>query len=157
MNSKRVSRRDLPRQILAVLVGGFVLFFAITITWTLGYQLIYAGRIFPGISVAGVDLSGLSRNEAVLKLSQTLSYSNTGKILFRAVEKIWVVSPSELGMVFDPSASALAAYGVGRSGGLFSALAGQISARGFGSDVAPVVIFDQRVAYNYLQNIATFL
>ncbi|MCX6058030.1 MAG: VanW family protein [Chloroflexi bacterium] len=155
MNSKRISRRDLPRQILAVLVGGFGLFAAIIITWTLGYQLIYAGRIFPGISVAGVDLSGLSRNEAVLKLSQTLSYSNTGKILFRAVEKIWVVPPSELGMVFDPSASALAAYGVGRSGGLFGALAGQISARGFGSDVAPVVIFDQRVAYNYLQNIAT--
>ncbi|MBI5963391.1 MAG: VanW family protein [Chloroflexi bacterium] len=155
MTSKRISRRDLPKQILAVLVGGFVLFFAITITWTLGYQLIYAGRIFPGVSVAGVDLSGLSRNEAVLKLSQTLSYPNTGKILFRAAEKTWVVSPSELGMVFDPSASALAAYEFGRSGGLFGALTGQISARGFGSDVAPVIIFDQRVAYNYLQNIAT--
>ncbi len=154
MTSRHNSRRDLPKQILAVLVGGFVLFFAITITWTLGYQLIYAGRIFPGVSVAGVDLSGLSRNEAVLKLSQTLSYPNTGKILFRAAEKTWVVPPSELGMVFDPSASALAAYEFGRSGGLFGALAGQISARGFGSDVAPVIIFDQRVAYNYLQSIA---
>ena len=29
------------------------------IVWTLGYQLLYAGRIFPGVSVAGVDLSGL--------------------------------------------------------------------------------------------------
>ena len=154
MTSKRISRRDLPGQILAVLVGGLILFIAILITWTLGYQLIYAGRIFPGVSVAGVDLSGLSRNDAVLKLSQTLSYSNTGKILFRAAEKTWVASPSELGMVFDPSASALAAYGYGRSGGLFGALAGQISARGFGSDVAPVIIFDQRVAYSYLQNIA---
>jgi vancomycin resistance protein YoaR len=154
MTSKRISRRDLPGQILAVLIGGFLLFFAITITWTLGYQLMYAGRIFPGISVAGVDLSGLSRNDAVLKLSQTLSYSNTGKILFRAAEKTWVASPAELGMVFDPSASAIAAYNVGRSGGLFSALGGQIIARGFGSDVAPVIIFDQRVAYSYLQNVA---
>ena len=154
MTSKAISYRDLPKQILVVLIGGLVLFFAITIAWTLSYQLIYAGRIFPGISVAGVDLSGLSRNDAVLKLSQTLSYSNTGKILFRAAEKNWVASPSELGMVFDPSASTLAAYGVGRSDGLFGALTGQISARGFGSDVAPVIIFDQRVAYNYLQNIA---
>lgn len=154
MTSKRVSRRDLPKQILAMLAGGSILFFVTAITWTLGYQLIYAGRIFPGISVAGVDLSGLSRNEAVLKLSQTLSYPNTGKILFRAAEKTWVASPSDLGMVFDPSASASAAYEVGRSGGLFTALAGQVSARGFGSDVAPVIIFDQRVAYNYLQNIA---
>ncbi len=154
MTSRHNSRRDLPKQILAVLAGGFILFLAIIITWTLGYQLIYAGRIFPGVSIAGVDLSGLSRDEAVLKLSQTLSYSNTGKILFRAADKVWVASPSELGMVFDPSASALAAYEVGRSGGLFGSLAGQISARGFGSDAAPVIIFDQRVAYNYLQNIA---
>ena len=154
MTSRHNSRRDLPKQILAVLAGGFILFLAIIITWTLGYQLIYAGRIFPGVSIAGVDLSGLSRDEAVLKLSQTLSYSNTGKILFRAADKVWVASPSELGMVFDPSASALAAYEVGRSGGLFGSLAGQIRARGFGSDAAPVIIFDQRVAYNYLQNIA---
>ena len=121
--------------------------------WVLGYQLVYAGKIFPGVSVAGVDLSGLSPNDAALKLSQTLSYANTGKILFRDGEKVWVASPQELGMVFDPSASALAAYHYGRKGGLFSALAGQITSRGVGKDVSPVVIFDQRVAYHYLQNI----
>ncbi|NJN80253.1 MAG: hypothetical protein HC797_07170 [Anaerolineales bacterium] len=125
------------------------------LVWVLGYQLAYAGRIFPGTSVAGVDLSGLSPNDAALKLSQTLSYPNTGKILFRDGERVWVASPSELGMVFDPSASAMAAYNHGRKGGLFSALAGQISARGLGVDVSPVVIFDQRVAYHYLQNIST--
>ena len=147
-------RRDLPKQILAVIMGGSLLFFAIIITWTVGYQLIYAGRIFPGVSVAGVNLSGLARNDAVLKLSQTLSYPNTGKVLFRAADKVLVASPAELGMVFDPSASTMAAYQVGRSGGLFGALAGQVSARGFGTDVAPVIIFDQRVAYSYLQNLA---
>ncbi len=89
-----------------------------------------------------------------MKLSQTLSYPITGKVLFRDAERVWVASPAELGMVFDPSASALAAYDFGRKGGLFSALSGQISARGLGTDVAPVVIFDQRVAYNYLQNVA---
>ncbi|MBK8617462.1 MAG: VanW family protein [Anaerolineales bacterium] len=89
-----------------------------------------------------------------MKLSQTLSYPISGKVLFRDADKVWVASPAELGMVFDPSASALAAYEFGRSGGLFGALAGQISAGGLGADVSPVVIFDQRVAYSYLQNIA---
>jgi vancomycin resistance protein YoaR len=154
MTTPFVSRRNnLPKQILAVLIGGLLLFFAVTITWTLGYQLLYAGRIFPGISVAGVDVSGLDINEASLKLSQTLSFPNTGKILFRAVDKVWVASPAELGMVFDPTASAVAAYKFGRSGGLFGALAGQVSAGGLGADVPPVIIFDQRVAYAYLQNI----
>ena len=155
MNTTFITRRDLPKQIIAVLLGGLLLFFAITITWTLGYQLIYAGRIFPGVSVGGVDLSGLSPNDAALKLSQTLSYPNNGKVLFRDADKLWVASPAELGMVFDPSASSLAAYDFGRSGGLFGALAGQVTAGGLGSDVAPVIIFDQRVAYTYLQNIST--
>lgn len=153
--SALITQRELPKQILAVLSGGFMLFVGIAIIWTLAYQLSYAGRIFPGISVAGVDLSGLSPSEAALKLSQTLSYANTGKILFRDGERVWLASPAELGMVFDPTASANAAYNHGRKGGLFAALSGQISARGLGADVAPVVIFDQRVAYAYLQNIAT--
>ncbi len=131
-----------------------MLFLGILLLWTIGYQLAYAGRIFPGVTVAGVDLSGLNPNDAALKLSQTLSYPNTGKLLFRDGDKMWVAAPAELGMVFDPSASALAAYQLGRKGGLFSALAGQIQARGIGVDVAPVIIFDQRVAYVYLQNIA---
>ncbi|MBP6180093.1 MAG: VanW family protein [Anaerolineales bacterium] len=155
MNKTYNPRRDLPKQVLAVLIGGFALFIGIVFLWTVGYQLAYAGKIFPGVSVAGVDLSGLSPNDAALKLSQTLSYPITGKVLFRDADRIWVASPAELGMVFDPSASAIAAYEYGRSGGLFGALAGQVGARGIGSDVSPVVIFDQRVAYNYLQGIAT--
>jgi vancomycin resistance protein YoaR len=148
-------RRSPVKQALAALLGGTILFFAIIIIWMLGYQLAYAGRIFPGVSVAGVDLSGLSPNDAAVKLSQTLSFPITGKVLFRDGEQVWLASPAELGMVFDPSASALAAYNHGRKGGLFGALSGQISARGLGADVSPVVLFDQRVAYNYLQNIST--
>jgi len=155
MTTTFIPRRNLPKQILVALVGGFLLFFAVVITWTLGYQLLYAGRIFPGVSVAGVDISGLSPNDAALKLSQTLSFPNTGKILFRTADRVWVASPAELGMVFDPSASALAAYDFGRSGGLFDALIGQVSAGGLGVDFSPILIFDQRVAYTYLQNIAS--
>ncbi len=143
------------KQFIAALAAGLTLFLGAVILWVLGYQLIYAGRIFPGVSVAGVNVSGLSPNDAALKLSQTLSFPITGKIIFRDGEKVWVAAPAELGMVFDPSASALAAYHLGRQGGLFGALAGQIRASGSGTDVPPVVIFDQRVAYSYLQNIGT--
>jgi vancomycin resistance protein YoaR len=141
-------------QIVAALISGFALFMIIVITWTLGYQLIYAGRIFPGVSVAGIDLSGLTPSDAALKLNQTLSYPISGKILFRDGEKAWVATPAELGMVFDPSSSAATAYSLGRSGGIFGSLSGQIRAGGFGIQVAPVIIFDERVAYQYLSQIA---
>src|SRR5574341_2506390 len=102
-------------QVIAALFSGSVLFLALIIAWTLGFQLVYAGRIFPGVAVAGVDLSGLSRDEAAVKLQQSLAYPIAGKVLFRDQEKAWVASPAELGMVFDPSSSAGAAYLVGRS------------------------------------------
>jgi vancomycin resistance protein YoaR len=141
-------------QLIAAFTGGVTLFLGIIVAWTLGYQLMYAGRIFPGVSVAGVDLSGLTRDEAAMKLNQTLSYSITGKILFRDGERVWVASPAELGMVFDPSSTAGAAFQLGRSGGLFGALSGQIQARRGGGEVPAVILFDQRVATQYLSQIS---
>ena len=142
-------------QVVAAFISGLTLFLAVITIWTLGYQLFYAGRIFPGVSVAGVDVSGLSPSDAAVKLNQALSFSTTGKILFRDGEKAWIATPAELGMVFDPSSSAVTAYKLGRSGGLFGALSGQIRAGGAGVSVPPVIVFDQRVAYQYLSQIST--
>ena len=142
-------------QIVAAFISGVVLFFGLIIAWVLGYQLMYAGRIFPGVSVAGVDLSGMTPSDAAVKLNQTLSYPINGKILFRYGEKAWVATPAQLGMVFDPSSSAVTAYELGRRGGLFGALAGQIRAGGAGANVPPVIIFDQRVAFQYLSQISS--
>lgn len=151
--SQPYQRTPVFPQIVAALVSGVTLFLTVILVWTLGYQLLYAGRIFPGVAVAGVDLSGLTPAEAAVKLNQTLSYPVSGKILFRDGEKAWVASPAELGMVFDPSSSAMSAYRLGRSGGLFESLSGQIRARAHGAYVQPVIVFDQRVAYQYLRQI----
>ncbi len=151
--SQPYQRTPIFPQIVAALLSGVTLFFVLIIASTLGYQLVYAGRIFPGVSVAGVDISGLTPADAAMKLNQTLSYPVSGKILFRDGEKAWVATPAQLGMVFDPSSSAVSAYRLGRSGGLFEALSGQIRARANGAYVQPVIIFDQRVAYQYLRQI----
>ena len=152
--SRPYQKIPLVPQIVAALVSGVTLFFIVIIAWTLGYQLLYAGRIFPGVSVAGVDISGLTPADAALKLNQTLTYPVSGKILFKDREKAWVASPAQLGMVFDPTASAMSAYSLGRSGGLFASLSGQIRARANGAYVQPVIVFDQRVAYQYLRQIS---
>jgi len=148
-------RTPLFPQVVAAFVSGVTLFLVLIIIWTLGYQLLYAGRIFPGVSVAGVDLSGLTSSDAAVRLSERLSYPINGKVLFRDGEKAWVATPAQLGMVFDPSSSAMTAYRLGRSGGLFGALSGQIRAGGPGVHVPPVIVFDQRVAFQYLNQIST--
>ena len=61
-----LKRNPLVLQLVAALMGGLTLFLVAVILWTVGFQLMYAGRIFPGVSVAGVDLSGLAPTDAAL-------------------------------------------------------------------------------------------
>lgn len=147
-------RNPLWPQILAAFLSGLALFLAAVLIWTIGFQLIYAGRIFPGVSIAGVELSGLSPSEAAMRLNQNLTYPYAGKIVLRDGNRVWVVTPSQMGMTFDASASAQAAYRLGRSGGLFASLDGQLRARSRGAEVSPVILFDQRVAHQFLQALA---
>ena len=146
---------EIAAQIIAALIGGVLLFLTTLLVWTLGYQLVYAGRIFPGVSVAGIDLSGMSPAEASVTLNQRLTFPYQGQILMRDGEQIWAASPAELGMVFDASASARSAYQLGRSGGLFGAFGDQMDSRRRGATAEAVIIFDQHLAYAHLQRIAT--
>ena len=150
----RPQRTPFSFQILAILIGGLVLFSLAVGLITGGYQLLYAGRVFPGISMAGVDLTSMTPEQAQTALSQRLTYPTSGKIVFRGGDKVWVATPTELGMVFDAGTSIQRAYNVGRQGGLFTELAGQLNSWQGGLDLQPVIVFDERVAYAFLQNIA---
>ena len=92
--SYRVPRRTpLVPQVVVAVLGGLSLFLVAVLVWTVGFQLLYAGRIFPGVSIAGVDLSGLTPTEAAVKLNQSLIYPYQGKIVLRDGGRVWVVSP----------------------------------------------------------------
>lgn len=137
--------------------GGIVIFAALGLASTIAYQFSNAGRIFPGIRVAGVDVSGLSPGEAAIRLSRQLPYPAHGKIIFSALGQAWTATPEQLGMVFDASQTARAAYAVGREGGPISAFTDQIRSRFFGVELAPVVLFDQRVAYKFVQDLSRYI
>jgi len=157
MTSRAESRPQYPsivNQVLMVIVGGLILYLMSIVLVSLVFQLLFAGRIFPGVSVAGVDVSGMVPAEASLKLSQKMMFPSTGKILFREGEKIWVTSPAELGLIFNPGGSVQAAFQIGRSGGIIKGLSTQIRAWREGIELPPVIIFDERIAYTYLQKIA---
>jgi len=141
-------------QFLLALMGGLSFFFITMFLITIGYRITYSGRIFPGMSVAGVDVSGMKPLEAAVKLQTALTYPVSGRIVLRDGENVWVESPARLGMVFDSAASAQAAFEKGRKGNLFSMLAAQWNASQIGIDIPPVVVLDQRLAHSYLQNLA---
>jgi vancomycin resistance protein YoaR len=141
-------------QVVVAFAAGLVLFLLGAGLITGGYRTLFSGRIFPGVSMAGVDLSSLTPEQASAALSQRLTYPTVGRVVFRYGDQVWVATPAELGMVFDAGNSIQRAYGLGRQGGLLASLAGQLNAWQGGLQLAPVIIFDERVAHGYLQNIA---
>jgi vancomycin resistance protein YoaR len=140
-------------QLGAALMGGILLFAAILFMFSAGYRLLYAGRIIPGVSVAGVDVSGMNSTDAAIELSTRLSYPYSGRIVFRDGESTWPTTPAQLGLVFDPQASADIAMKYGRDFNPFVSLNKQINGLRTGTELAPQSLFDQRLAHAYLQNI----
>jgi vancomycin resistance protein YoaR len=145
-------RFSLEQALLAVFIG-LVIFSASLFAFIFGTQIWYAGRIFPGVQVAGIDVGGMSQQDAEKLLATKLTYPQQGKILLRDGDKIWVSSPGELGLFLDPAASAKNAYAVGRHGFVVDRLKDEFYAWYLGENIPPNMIFDQRTAYQYLVNL----
>jgi vancomycin resistance protein YoaR len=147
------SRFSLEQALLSILIG-LVIFGASLVLYFLGTQIWYAGRIFPGVRVAGVEMGGLQQQEAAQRITAAVSYPQQGKILLRDGDRIWIATPADLGLYLDPLATARSAYQVGRAGWLLGRLQAQFYAWYTGHNLSPNLIFDQRVAYAYLARLA---
>lgn len=135
-----------------ILAGFLIAVFALA--FMVGYQILYANVIFPGVSVGGVDLSSLTIDDARALILNRVTYPQDGRVVFLYGDRQWAASPAELGLLLDFNATAQLAYNVGRSGGLGQRLLAQSSARGGGIDIQPVFILDQDKAYQLLNSIA---
>ena len=146
--------RPLVGQILLSLVFGLLLFVILLISSIVGYQLRYAGKIFPGVKVAGIDVSGLKPSEASALSQSQFIYPKAGRLLLQDQDKAWLAAPVDLGLYLDPETTASAAYEIGRSGTIGDRLSAQFQAWREGIEIAPVLVFDQRTAFSYLTALA---
>ncbi|MDI6693398.1 MAG: VanW family protein [Anaerolineales bacterium] len=151
---RRPSDATFLLQWIASVVGGLALFLVFSLALLLGSGLSYASKIYPGISVAGIDLSGLTEKDAAVLLAARITYPQTGKIVFQYQEHIWAARPQELGLSLDVEANAQAAYRVGRSGNPFKRLAQRLGAWHSGENLPLALTFDERLARDYLAQIA---
>jgi len=141
-------------QILTALVGGFVIFTLLISALMLAYASYYADRTYPGVWVAGIDLSGLEPAEAAALLADHFDYPANGKIILRDGDEYWLVSPSQLGFKLDPVSTAVAAYDIGRLGNPLSRAWQQLQAWYYGATLTPQYILDESATQSYLNEIA---
>jgi vancomycin resistance protein YoaR len=100
----------------ATLLGGLLIIAAISAA----IGMAATGTILPGVSVGGVELSGLSRAAAADRLTAELPSLAAGRAVVVVGEDEAIVEYEELGRGYETQAMVDAAFGVGRNGNLLA-------------------------------------
>ena len=118
------------------------------------YEWRYQDRIYPEVTVWGLDLSGLGSNEAMALLDHQFNPYQENQLTLRHGQQSWQISPSDLGVSLDAAATAVSAHAVGRGGSLWDNLQEQAQALRRGHEVEPILNFDTGVAVVFLSQLA---
>ncbi|RLC67067.1 MAG: hypothetical protein DRI48_03245 [Chloroflexi bacterium] len=119
------------------------------------YHQRHNGRIYPGVSVYGVDLGGLTVDEAAAALQSELPDPTALSLTLRDGERTWSRSWADLGLHLDPLATARLAYQTGREGSTIQRWGSQMQALLLGRSLSPIVVLpDPARAAAALQELA---
>ncbi len=119
----------------------------------LAFEVGYADRVYPGVSIWGIDVGGMHPEET--RGLESHPRLNEPLITFRGPEQLsWRVRPGDLGLYLDPSATLALAYNVGRESQLRRGLVSHMELLAVGADLPPVIVFDESEARRYLEALA---
>ena len=105
-------------------------------------ELWLADRVLPGVYVWDVDVGGLTRDEAVARLSDGFQYPPDRHPILRYGDQVWTVDPASLGTEIDLAATLNAAEAIGQKGNLPDRLLEQASVLVNSELVMPVFTAD---------------
>lgn len=110
-----------------------------------GFQSEYDGRIYPGVTVNGIELGEMSLAEAETALAAAFPAGEQPLVTLIDAEsgRTWQKSHAELGLRLDREATAEAAYKLGRRVNPFTNLRDMFQSWYYGRAVAPVFILDE--------------
>lgn len=100
----------------------------VLLSGTIMYSVIYAGRIYVGISAGSVGLEGYTPDEARTVLVSRFEQYSRLPLTVRYGQQEWTAMPAEMGMRFDVDGTVGSAMAIGREGGLLDRLRDQADA-----------------------------
>lgn len=155
---KNLMRATSPKtainQLFHALIFSLIAFIVLALMLLLGFEVVYANRIYPGVFLHDLDLSGMTRDEARQYLAEALAYTYEGDLRFTYEDQVWEARPIDLGYLIDPMASAERALDVGRDGWLPTNMLDKGRAWFNGVQLPPIAFYDERIALEYMQSIA---
>jgi vancomycin resistance protein YoaR len=114
----------------------------------------HQNRIYPGVTVLGLDVGGLELHQAMTLLDRQFNPYQGEPLTLRYGQQSWSVSASDLGVSLDAGATAVSAYAVGRKATFVESLKEQAQALRHGQVVRPILKFDTGAATVFLSQVA---
>ena len=115
----------------------------------------YSSAVAPGVWSAGIDLSGMTRDEAAAALENWFTYDENAIFTFRYGDQFWQTTAGELGVQLDTEATVDQALAAGRDSNALLNVVKQASIWFNGRAISPIIRYDQNVALERLNVIAT--
>jgi lipoprotein-anchoring transpeptidase ErfK/SrfK len=121
---------------VAVVAGVALLVFGGAAFAAVRYEHTHADRIMPGVTVAGVDVSGMTREEAIAAVRAPIAERLSEPLTVTVGNDHWTVTPQTLGRRAAVAAAVRAAFSAGDDLGTLDRAWHRIRAESLGVDVA---------------------
>lgn len=118
------------------------------------YQYAYAGKIYRGVSVSGLDLSGKTKAQATSIIENTISPSLSNDLVAKSTDKTYQSKFSDTGIYVDAEKEAARAYGQNRSENFFVSLYGSLKTLTKKTSLPGSYGFDPDIYKDYLTKAA---
>jgi vancomycin resistance protein YoaR len=143
--------RALPLSSLALVIGVVPL---VALAAVALFELANWDKITPGVTALGTSVGGLTRAEAVSRLTPGVQQLLDRPLDIQASDKTWHTTARDLGLRLDPNELVDAAYQVGRQGGPFDRLGAQLDTLRKPRSVTPACTTDRSALDNSLAAMA---
>ncbi len=152
----RIDRRQAggPARLLAGLFLAALTSLALLGAGALAWQQHYAGRVIPGVWVAGIPLQGLTAPEAEAALRQAWGEVGPRHLALRDGDHQWVVPLEEMGITWDLPATVQAVMAIGHNGSFTHDWQARLRGLQRGVAVPAVWAFDDARANMVLKRVA---
>lgn len=131
---------------------GFLI--ALVATAVVAYGLMYQNQVYPGVQAAGIEIGGVTPEEAQAALDERTAEYLSSEVTLVSGDQTFTTTPAELGVTFDTARTIERANEFGRAGSWWTDSRDWFDSLVFGHDVGVTPVIDSSSLEAYFQSIS---
>jgi len=145
------SRRQIWRRRALFVVGCLVVAFLLLV---LIDSAVYNNKVHAGITIAGRSISGLTRDEAAIRVEQSIKEAWDTEVTLKSGSKTWLVTPADVELEADVETAVATAMDITREGNFLTDLGRRLKLLFTDEDVALQGTYDGNLMARVLYAVA---